>query len=168
MSGYKEKFTRSHLQQIYYAHKSRQNYLRNVKWFSWLPWILEVTVQIYVKTSFKTLYEQCFSVAPDILHPVIRTHPVSGRRSIYISDNFFERFDQMTVSGTWWRSAGKSERLYSKSGDWVNLIAGWRKRPSQTIPHLMGKIVSNILWRYVFGQSKINRWKRLSTNFLKF
>ena len=38
-----------------------------------------------------------FSVAPDILHPVVRTHPVSGLRSIFISDNFLERFHQMTV-----------------------------------------------------------------------
>ena len=44
----------------------------------------------------------------------------------------------------------KSKRLYWKSGDCVNLIAGWRKRPSQAIPHLMGKIVSNILWRYTY------------------
>jgi len=41
--------------------------------------------------------EKFTSVAPDILHPVVRTHPVSGRRSIYISDNFLERFHQMTV-----------------------------------------------------------------------
>jgi len=41
--------------------------------------------------------EKFLSVAPDILHPVVRTHPVSGRRSIYISDNFLERFHQMTV-----------------------------------------------------------------------
>ena len=54
-------------------------------------------------------YILCFSVASDILHPVVRTHPVSGRRSIYVSDNFLERFDQMTVSVLMWIRSKKNQ-----------------------------------------------------------
>ena len=126
--------------------------MRKLNTLSWVSGVQNCSMNI----------EQCFSVAPDILHPVVRTHPVSGRRSIYISDNFLERFDQMTVSVVWCRSAGKSKRKYV---DRFNSIAGWRKHPSQTIPHLMGKIVSYILYCMHLAQSKTIQKEMLTSYF---
>eukprot|EP00747_Dinoflagellata_sp_TGD_P180273 gnl/TRDRNA2_/TRDRNA2_32465_c0_seq1.p1 gnl/TRDRNA2_/TRDRNA2_32465_c0~~gnl/TRDRNA2_/TRDRNA2_32465_c0_seq1.p1 ORF type:complete len:296 (+),score=35.97 gnl/TRDRNA2_/TRDRNA2_32465_c0_seq1:41-928(+) len=34
--------------------------------------------------------------APDISHPVVRVHPETGRRSLFLSQNFTDRFDGMT------------------------------------------------------------------------
>lgn len=43
-------------------------------------------------------YKEAFeSFAPDVAHPLARTHPVTGRKSLYIADNFMERFEDMTV-----------------------------------------------------------------------
>ena len=49
----------------------------------------------------KAGYKESFTAhAPDVIHPVVRTHPVTGKQSLYISDNFMERFEGMTVEET--------------------------------------------------------------------
>lgn len=34
---------------------------------------------------------------PDTVHPVVRTHPKTGKKSLFVSENFMERFEGMTA-----------------------------------------------------------------------
>lgn len=35
---------------------------------------------------------------PDTLHPLLRTHPLTGKRALFLAGNFIERFENMSVS----------------------------------------------------------------------
>ena len=48
---------------------------------------------------------------PEAHHPVVRTHPVTGRRSLYVNTNFTERIDDMEPG----ESAALLERLYRQA-----------------------------------------------------
>jgi len=76
---------------------------------------------IFEKAGYK---ESFTAYAPDVLHPLVRTHPVTGKQSLYITENFMERFEDMTVE--------ESEPI-------KRFLLSWVSRPENVYRHRWSK-----------------------------
>ena len=86
--------------------------------------------------AFKERYEKAVAKHPPVNHPVIRTHPVSGRKALFVNEGFTTHINELSRR----ESAAVLAHLYAHIGQpefivrwrWrVNDIAFWDNRITQ-------------------------------------
>jgi taurine dioxygenase len=86
--------------------------------------------------SFKERYDRAVAKHPPVIHPVVRTHPVSGRKGLFVNEGFTTRILELKASESdallamLFAQAGKPE--FTLRWHWrVNDIAFWDNRITQ-------------------------------------
>jgi taurine dioxygenase len=86
--------------------------------------------------SFKERYDRAVAKHPPVIHPVVRTHPVSGRRGLFVNEGFTTRILELKAAESdallamLFAQAGKPE--FTLRWHWrVNDIAFWDNRITQ-------------------------------------
>lgn len=86
--------------------------------------------------AFKERYERAVAKHPPVNHPVVRTHPVSGRKGLFVNEGFTTHINELTPQ----ESRAVLEYLYAHAGRpeftvrwrWqVNDLAFWDNRVTQ-------------------------------------
>jgi taurine dioxygenase len=86
--------------------------------------------------SFKQRYDRAVAKHPPVIHPVVRTHPVSGRKGLFVNEGFTTRILELkpvesdALLALLFAQAGKPE--FTLRWHWrVNDIAFWDNRITQ-------------------------------------
>jgi taurine dioxygenase len=86
--------------------------------------------------SFKERYDRAVAKHPPVIHPVVRTHPVSGRKGLFVNEGFTTRILELkpvesdALLAMLFAQAGKPE--FTLRWHWrVNDIAFWDNRVTQ-------------------------------------
>jgi taurine dioxygenase len=86
--------------------------------------------------SFKERYDRAVAKHPPVIHPVVRTHPVSGRKALFVNEGFTTRILELkpaeseALLAMLFAQAGKPE--FTLRWHWrVNDIAFWDNRITQ-------------------------------------
>ncbi len=86
--------------------------------------------------AFKERYERAVAKHPPVVHPVIRTHPVSGRKALFVNEGFTTHINELspqesrTVLAYLFEHAGRPE--FTIRWRWqVNDLAFWDNRVTQ-------------------------------------
>jgi taurine dioxygenase len=86
--------------------------------------------------GFKDRYERAVAKHPPVIHPVVRTHPVSGRKGLFVNEGFTTRILELkpaesdSLLALLFAQAGKPE--FTLRWHWrVNDIAFWDNRVTQ-------------------------------------
>jgi taurine dioxygenase len=86
--------------------------------------------------AFKERYERAVAKHPPVNHPVVRTHPVSGRKGLFVNEGFTTHINELSPQ----ESRAVLEYLYAQAGRpeftvrwrWqVNDLAFWDNRVTQ-------------------------------------
>jgi taurine dioxygenase len=73
--------------------------------------------------AFKERYERAVANYPPVTHPVIRTHPVTGRKALFVNEGFTTRIHELSVA----ESKHVLEYLYRHIGQ-PEFVLRWRWR----------------------------------------
>jgi len=86
--------------------------------------------------AFKERYERAVAKHPPVTHPVVRTHPVSGRKALFVNEGFTTRIHELepresdAVLGFLFAHAGRPE--FTLRWHWsVHDVAFWDNRITQ-------------------------------------
>jgi taurine dioxygenase len=86
--------------------------------------------------SFKERYDRAVAKHPPVIHPVVRTHPVSGRKGLFVNEGFTTRILELkpaeseALLALLFAQAGKPE--FTLRWHWrVNDVAFWDNRVTQ-------------------------------------
>jgi taurine dioxygenase len=87
-------------------------------------------------TGFKERYERAVAKHPPVTHPVVRTHPVSGRKGLFVNEGFTTRIHELgqtesdALLAVLYAHSGKPE--FTLRWHWsVNDVAFWDNRVTQ-------------------------------------
>jgi taurine dioxygenase len=86
--------------------------------------------------SFKERYDRAVAKHPPVTHPVVRTHPVSGRKALFVNEGFTMRINELsareseTLLAFLYAHAGRPE--FTLRWQWqMNDLAFWDNRITQ-------------------------------------
>ena len=86
--------------------------------------------------SFKERYDRAVAKHPPVTHPVVRTHPVSGRKALFVNEGFTMRINELsareseTLLAFLYTHAGRPE--FTLRWQWqMNDLAFWDNRITQ-------------------------------------
>ena len=86
--------------------------------------------------AFKERYDRAVAKHPPVIHPVVRTHPVSGRKALFVNEGFTTRILELqqtesdAMLAMLFAQTGKPE--YTLRWHWrVNDVAFWDNRVTQ-------------------------------------
>jgi len=86
--------------------------------------------------AFKERYDRAVAKHPPVTHPVVRTHPVSGRRGLFVNEGFTTRIHELTLRESdallSFLFAHSSRLEFTLRWHWsVNDVAFWDNRITQ-------------------------------------
>jgi taurine dioxygenase len=80
--------------------------------------------------AFKQRYERAVAKHPPVIHPVVRTHPVSGRKALFVNEGFTTRILEVALLNFLFAQAGRPE--FTVRWNWrANDVAFWDNRVTQ-------------------------------------
>jgi taurine dioxygenase len=86
--------------------------------------------------AFKERYERAVAKHPPVVHPVVRTHPVSGRKVLFVNEGFTTHINELSAQ----ESQALLNFLFAQAGrpeltvrwNWkVDDVAFWDNRATQ-------------------------------------